>query len=68
MSDEELVGTKWVGDHGAYLVIRAVDGNSVFFSFMSEPGKEYHTSLKIFELFYRQLTPEEEGLMLLGDL
>jgi len=68
MHDETIVGTRWVSDEGAFLVIRSVDGNSVFFSFMSEPGKEYHTSLKVFQLFYRQLEPEEEGLMLLGDL
>jgi len=68
MHDVTLAGTRWVSDDGAFLVVRRVEGTSVYFSFITELGKEYHTSLKVFELFYRQLEPEEEGLMLLGDL
>lgn len=68
MCDDTLEGTRWVSDDGAFLIIRRVEGSSVYFAFIGELGKEYHTSLKVFNLFYRQLTPEEEGLMLLGDL
>jgi len=69
MSNEVIVGTRWISDDGAFIVVRRVGPNgSVYFSFLSEPGKEYHTSIKVFEFFYRQLEPEEEGLMLLGDL
>ena len=68
MHDETIVGTRWVSEDGAFLVVRRVEGSSVYFSFIAEPAKEYHTSLKVFQLFYRQLEPEEEGLMLLGDL
>jgi hypothetical protein len=68
MHEIPLEGTRWVSDDGAFIVIRRVHGSSVYFSFVSELGKEYHTSLKVFQLFYRQLEPEEEGLMLLGDL
>lgn len=68
MHEDNIVGTRWVSDDGAFLVVRKVTDSSVYFSFVAELGKEYHTSLKVFKLFYRQLEPEEEGLMLLGDL
>lgn len=68
MSERNIEGTRWVSDEGAFILVKKVEDQSVYFEFVTEPGIHYHTSLKVFELFYRQLEPEEVGLMLLGDL
>lgn len=40
----------------------------VIFCHVKEPAVEFSTSKPVFQIFYRRLEPEEEGLMLLGSL
>jgi hypothetical protein len=40
----------------------------VFYHYLTEPGLTLNTSRPTFELFYRRLEPEEEGLILLSRL
>lgn len=68
MTDRWIVGSHWVGVGDIFVRIDILEGDMVFYVAMIEQGFVHKTSRPMFELFFRRLEPEEEGLMLLSQL
>jgi hypothetical protein len=68
MTSEFEEGSHWMSENDDLVKIISIDGSQVYFCYTTELAKEYRTSKPVFQIFYRRLEPEEEGLMLLGSL
>lgn len=68
MDDKWQDGSYWVGVGEVFVCLESIVNATVFFHYLTEPGLTLTTSRPAFELFYRRLEPEEEGLLLLGRL
>lgn len=66
MDDRWEDGSYWVGVGEVFVCLESIVNTTVFFHYLTEPGLTLTTSRPAFELFYRRLEPEEEGLILLS--
>jgi len=66
MDDKWESGSYWVGKGEVYVYLENIVNTTVFYHYLTEPGLTLTTSRPAFELFYRRLEPEEEGLILLS--